>query len=113
MGTAKFAVPSLYKLAEKENIIEVVTACDRPQGRGYKVLPCEVRLSAEKIGLNVTPVEKLKDEILIEHIKELAPDLIITIDFGKLIPVKILDIPKHGVICLHPSLLPKHRGPSP
>lgn len=113
MGTAQFAVPSFLLLAEKENIAAVITTADKPKGRGHKVEPSPVRIEAEKLGINVIAVEKMKDDLLLKQITNLSSDLIIVIDFGKLIPKEILNIPKLGAICLHPSLLPKYRGPSP
>lgn len=113
MGTAEFAVPSLLKLAKNENIIGVITAVDKPQGRGYNIESTPVKKTAEKLGLPVISVEKLKGEEITEKVRQLNPDLIVVVDFGMIIPLSILKIPPRGVICLHPSLLPKYRGPSP
>lgn len=113
MGTAGFAVPSLYKLAKRESIAAVVTAVDKPQGRGYKTTPSAVKKAAQELGLPVIAVEKLKDPAFIEQLRQIAPDIIIVIDFGMLLPKDVLAVPPRGTICLHPSLLPKYRGASP
>lgn len=111
MGTAEFAVPSLLKLAQ--NTICVITAVDKPQGRGYYVQETPVKKAANKLGLEVLAVEKLKEKEIVEKVKKLKPDLIAVVDFGMIVPDAILNIPSNGTICLHPSLLPKYRGPSP
>lgn len=111
MGTAEFAVPSLLKLAQ--NTVGVITAVDKPQGRGYCVQETPVKKAANKLGLEVITVEKLKEKEIVEKVKQLNPDLIAVVDFGMIVPDAILNIPSNGTICLHPSLLPKYRGPSP
>lgn len=111
MGTAEFAVPSLLKLAQ--NTVCVITAVDKPQGRGYCVQETPVKKAANKLGLEVLTVEKLKEKEIVEKVKKLNPDLIAVVDFGIIVPDAILNIPSNGTICLHPSLLPKYRGPSP
>ena len=105
IGTSSFALPALENLIENDyEILAVVTASDKPSGRKQEMTSSPVKEIALKYNLNI---------IELEEIKKLESDLIITASYGKIIPKEILDIPKNGSINLHPSLLPKYRGPSP
>ncbi|MGG5461216.1 methionyl-tRNA formyltransferase [Clostridium sp. B9] len=114
MGTPDFAVPSLKKLIEKYNVSAIVTQPDRPSGRGKKVAISPVK----EVGLsNQIPIlqpERIKtDSIVIDKLKEIAPDFIIVVAYGQIITKEILDIPRLGCICLHASILPMYRGSAP
>lgn len=112
-GTPEFAIPSLKTLFNSADfkIQAVVTQPDKPGNR--KVLtPPPIKTAAQELGLKVLQPEKI-DKKLIEKIKKDAPDAIIVIAYGGLIPKEILEIPKYGCINVHPSLLPKYRGASP
>ena len=113
MGTPEFAVPSLKKLIENKNfeILAVITAPDKPVGRKQTLTPPPIKVLAQKNKFLILQPEKIKTIEL--EIKNLKPDLIIICAYGKIIPQSILDIPKYGCLNVHPSLLPKHRGPSP
>ena len=79
-----------------------------------KLIPCEVKVYAEEKGLKIYQPDKLRDnQEIIDIIKSINPDIICVVAYGKIIPKEILDIPKYGCINVHPSLLPKYRGPAP
>lgn len=115
MGTPDFAQESLKCLAEENyNIIGVVTNPDRPKGRGMKMIASPVKEYALEKGLDVYQPEKVrKNTEFIEKIKELNPDIICVVAYGKILPKEILDIPKYGCINVHASILPKYRGAAP
>lgn len=103
----------LSKLLETKDVVIplVITKKGRPAGRGLEIEQNDIARFAQKHNIPVVEVEKAREAI--EKLKELKPDLFFVVDFGKIIPQDILDIPKHGTINFHPSLLPKYRGPSP
>ncbi len=111
MGTPLFAVPSLEKLAEEFEVIGVVAQPDRPAGRGQKLTPPPTKLLAREKGIPVYQPERIKD--FTEKIRELSPDCIVVVAYGKILPKEILDIPPYGVVNLHASLLPRYRGAAP
>ncbi len=110
-GTPDFAVPALKLLFEEHAILGVFTQPDRRSGRGKKITPPPVKVAAQELGLEVHQPSSLKDQAaLIESIK---PDVMIVVAYGMLLPQSILDIPKHGCINIHASLLPRWRGAAP
>jgi len=114
MGTPAFAVPSLHCLIERhENIVAVVTQPDRPVGRGQKVIPCPVKQHALAHGLKVLQPEKVNSPEFLAQFRSLAPDLAVVAAYGQIFPQALLDIPPHGFINVHSSLLPAYRGPAP
>jgi methionyl-tRNA formyltransferase len=113
MGTPEFAVPSLeILLSTHHNISAVVTAPDKPQGRGLKISECAVKKFAVRNNLKILQPESLKDSEFADEIKSLNPDLIIVAAF-RILPKEVYTIPKFGSINLHASLLPKYRGAAP
>ena len=113
MGTPDFAVPSLEALHKAGYEIKaVVTQPDAPRGRKMKLSPPPVKEAALKLGLNVLQPNSLKDEEFAKTMEELNPDLIITAAYGRILPARILAIPKYSVN-IHASLLPEYRGASP
>jgi len=113
MGTPAFAVASLEILYKSQHTISaVVTAPDKPSGRGLKVSESAVKESAVKNRLKILQPENLKSESFINEIKSLEPDLIVVVAF-RILPKEIYTIPKYGAINLHASLLPKYRGAAP
>ncbi len=105
IGTSSFALPALEKLVEHNyQVLAVVTAPDKPTGRQQEMTPSPVKEIALKYNLPI---------IQLEEIPQLESDLIITASYGRIIPKEIINTPKKGSINLHPSLLPKYRGPSP
>lgn len=114
MGTPDFACPTLKKLIDRgENVIAVVTQPDRPKGRGQQTLPPPVKVLAEQHGIPVMQPVKVRHPDAIEEIRALNPDLIVVVAFGQILPKALLDIPKHGCINVHASLLPYYRGAAP
>ena len=114
MGTPEFACPTLQKLLDRgEDVIEVITQPDRPKGRGQQTLPPPVKVLAEKHGIPVMQPLKVRVPEVVESIRALAPDLIVVVAFGQILPKSLLDIPKYGCINVHASLLPRWRGAAP
>lgn len=114
MGTPDFAVPTLKRLlADGHEIVGVFTQPDKPKGRGYQLQPPPVKEVALAAGIPVYQPTTFKDGAALEILKELAPELIIVVAYGKLLPKAVLDLPKHGCINVHGSLLPKYRGAAP
>ncbi len=114
-GTPQFAVPTLEKLAESGFAIKLVlTQPDRPKGRGLELVASPVKQSALKHNLPIYQPEKIKtNEDLQSRLVDIAPDAIIVVGYGRIIPKWMLDLPRHGNINLHASLLPKYRGAAP
>lgn len=115
MGTPDFARTSLEALYNTNNeIIGVVTNVDKPKGRGMKMIPTPVKEFALEKGLKIYQPEKVKNNLeFIEEVKQLNPDVICVVAYGKILPKELLDIPKLGCINVHGSLLPKYRGAAP
>jgi len=114
-GTPQFAVPSLERLQRAgHGIALVVTQVDRPRGRGMELALSPVKQKALELGLPITQPEKIKNNTeLRAQLESLAPDAIIVVGYGRIIPPWMLALPKCGNINLHASLLPKYRGAAP
>src|SRR5438270_11583989 len=114
-GTPRFAVPTLEKLASAGHKIHlVVTQPDRPKGHGLELVGSPVKLSALKLNLPITQPERIKaNEDFRAQLAAINPDAIIVVGYGRIIPQWMLDLPRHGNINLHASLLPKYRGAAP
>ncbi len=114
MGTPEFAVPSLKCLIEsKYNVVAVITQTDKPKGRKGRPDAPPVKNVALDAGLLVIQPENVNDELIIEKLEELNPDVIVVVAFGQKISDKILNLPKHKCVNIHASLLPKYRGAAP
>ncbi len=114
MGTPDFAVESLKQLLNSEhNISAVFTKQDMPRGRKMVLTPPEVKVLALEHNLPVYQPKTLRDGEVINQIKNLNPDVIAVVAYGKLLPKEVLEIPKYGCINVHGSLLPKYRGAAP
>ena len=114
MGTPDFALFSLKALCEAgENVIGVVTQPDKPKGRGYTLTPPPVKVYAEEQGLPVYQPNTLRGEEFATLLDTLAPDLIVVVAYGKILPENVIHYPKFGCINVHGSLLPKYRGAAP
>jgi len=113
-GTPEFAVPVLEGLvAAGCRPVAVVTRPDRPRGRGLRTRPSPVKESALRLGLRVLEPERLKDPAFLEELAGLRPDVIVTVAYGRLVPPEVLALPRRGAYNVHPSLLPRYRGPAP
>lgn len=113
MGSPDFAIPSLHILLDHSyNIQAVVTVPDKPQGRGRKLLPSPVKSFALEKKLLVLQPEKLSDAEFITQLKKLDSDIFVVVAF-RILPKEVYTIPRYGSFNLHPSLLPKYRGPAP
>jgi methionyl-tRNA formyltransferase len=114
-GTPEFAVPALKALAADSSctIEAVVTQPDRPRGRGQEVASSAVKTAALGAGLYVYQPEKIKSDSAFDSFKRLAPDAVVIIAYGQIIPARLIEIPRLGWINLHASLLPQYRGAAP
>ena len=113
MGTPAFAVPSLERLAESYQIVTVVTQPDRPAGRKRRLTSPPVKEAALARGLSAWQPPTLRTPEAIAHLRILAPDLIVVVAFGQILRPDVLEIPPHGCLNVHGSLLPKYRGAAP
>lgn len=115
MGTPGFAVGTLKALLEAgHDVAAVVTQPDKPKGRGKELLMTPVKAEAVKHDIPVFQPERVrKNEEFLEELKKLAPDVIVVVAFGQLLPVSVLTLPKYGCVNVHASLLPMYRGAAP
>ena len=114
MGTSDFAVPTLEYLASgAHELVAVYTQPDRHAGRGRPLSQSPVKKVALGHGLLVRQPESLKYSDVVDSLAQLKPDAIVVAAFGKILPDSVLSMPDFGCINIHPSLLPRHRGPSP
>ncbi len=112
-GTAAFAVPSLHALAQHHDVVLVVTQQDRPAGRGRKPQMPPVKLAAAEHNLAVIQPHSLRKKAVVAELASAAADVIVVTAYGKILPMAILDLPPHGCLNVHASLLPRHRGAAP
>lgn len=114
MGTPHPAAKCLQALIDAEEFVSlVISQPDQKKGRGQRLLPSPVKELALKNSLSVETPAKIKDSNIINKIKQINPDLIVVVAYGEILPKELLNIPKHGAINVHASLLPKYRGASP
>ena len=115
MGTAELSCASLEKLADDKNfsVLAVVTQPDKPKGRELKLTPSPVKVLAEQLNLPVRQPLKARDEKFISELRALQPDLMVVVAYGQILPQTLLDVPPHGCLNVHTSLLPKYRGAAP
>ena len=114
MGTPDFAVPTLAALLEsRHEVVGVVTQPDRPKGRSGKLQPSPVKEKALEADVPVLQPEKVKDPAFLPELEKLAPDVIVVVAFGQILPESVLNLPKYGCMNVHASLLPKLRGAAP
>ena len=114
LGTPAFAVPSLEALVQAGyDVLAVFTQPDRPKGRGQKAAMPPVKEAALRLGLPVFQPERVKRPEVVEQLRGFAPDAMVVVGYGQILPQSILDIPPHGIVNVHASLLPKYRGAAP
>ncbi len=113
-GTSSFAVPTLKNLINfGYNVKAVITQPEKPAGRKRITIPSPVKKLAEENNISVFEPHDLKNDDFFKQFKNLEPDMCVLAAYGKIIPARYLDLPHYGFINIHPSLLPKYRGPSP
>lgn len=115
LGSGTFALPCLELLRTHPavDVVGVLTPPDRPAGRRGAPTPVPVAAEARRLGLPLFQPERIRDSETAAALRELAPALGVLADFGRIIPSAILDLPRHGILNVHPSLLPRHRGATP
>jgi len=113
MGTPEFAIPSLKAVSQNTDLKLIFTKEDKRNARGNKIIYSPVKQFGLDNDIEVIQPKRMKDEEVIDKIKEINPDLIVVVAYGKILPKEIIDIPKYGIINVHSSLLPKYRGASP
>lgn len=113
MGTPEFAIPSLKVVSKNTDLKLIFTKEDKRNARGNKIIYSPVKQFGLDNDIEVIQPKRMKDEEVIDKIKEINPDLIVVVAYGKILPKEIIDIPKYGIINVHSSLLPKYRGASP
>ena len=114
MGTPDIAAVCLSKLIDSgRELVGVITGEDKARGRGNVMTPTPVKSLAEKNSIPVYTPKTLRDEAFMEILRELSPDIIVVVAYGKILPAEVLFYPKHGSINVHVSLLPKYRGAAP
>lgn len=114
MGTPDIAATCLKKiLSDGFEVVGVYTQPDRPKGRGMKLVPSPVKEVALAAGIPVFQPETFREEETVEALRELKPDVCAVVAYGRILPQKVLDVPKYGCINIHASVLPKYRGSAP
>ena len=115
LGSGSFAVPILNALLEDPavELVGIVTAPDRAAGRRRTLLPTPVALRARALWVPLLQPGRLRDPEVIAEVAALRPELGVLADYGQIVPPALLDLPAHGILNVHPSLLPRHRGASP
>ncbi len=113
MGSPEVAVPSLRALANVCDLVQVVTQPDRPAGRGRRLTPPPVKVAAQALGVPVVQPVRVKDGVLARSLAALAPDIIVVVAYGRILPQAILDVPALACVNVHFSLLPRWRGAAP
>ncbi len=114
LGTPEFAVATLERIiAAGHEVLEVVTQPDRPKGRKQELTASPVKAAALRHGIPVFQPERIRRAEPVEHLRALAPDVMVIVGYGQIIPQSIIDIPPFGIVNVHASLLPELRGAAP
>ena len=113
MGSPDFALSTLRKLVDTYHVVGVVTQPDRASGRGRELKAPPVKILAQELNIPVMQPEKLKQPEAMEQLRTWAPDLIVVAAFGQILRKDVLELPLHGCINVHASLLPRWRGAAP
>jgi methionyl-tRNA formyltransferase len=114
LGTPAFAVPTLERIVDAgHRVLAVFTQPDRPKGRGGQLSASPVKEAALRLGLPVHQPERVRRPEVAEQLQQMNPDAMVVVGYGQIIPQAIIDIPRHGIINVHASLLPKYRGAAP
>ena len=114
LGTPPFAVPTLERVLEAGHTVTlVVTQPDRPKGRGQQLAASAVKECALRHGLAVFQPERIRRPECVERLRLEEADVMVVVGYGQIIPQSIIDLPPHGILNVHASLLPKYRGAAP
>jgi len=113
MGTPEFAVESLRACLDVGDVVAVVTRPDKPRGRGQLSAASPVKRATTQLGIRVLQPIKLREAGFLDAVRELSPDVAVVTAYGKILPRELLEIPVHGCINVHASLLPRFRGAAP
>jgi methionyl-tRNA formyltransferase len=113
LGTPAFAVPTLEAVARKHEVIAVITQPDRPKGRGQELAASAVKQAAVRSGLPVYQPERIKRPEAQAQLAAIAPEIMVVVGYGQIIPQSMIDIAPRGIVNVHASLLPKYRGAAP
>jgi methionyl-tRNA formyltransferase len=112
-GTPEFAVPALDAVAREHEVVLVVAQPDKPAGRGMRLQAPAVALRARELGLPLAQPPKIRNAEFLDSIRVLQPDCGVVIAYGKILPAALLEIPRHGFVNVHASVLPQWRGAAP
>ena len=108
LGTPEFAVPSLQGLLSAgHDVAAVFTQPDRPKGRGNLLAESPVKRAASALGIPIHQPERIRRPACVDVLRTLAPELMVVVGYGQLIPKTIIELPRHGILNVHASLLPK------
>jgi methionyl-tRNA formyltransferase len=113
LGTPEFAVPSLQALASHHQVVAVFTQPDRPKGRGNKIIESPVKMAARALSIPIHQPERIRKPPVSELLASFGANLMVVVGYGQIIPQNIIDLPQHGILNVHASLLPKYRGAAP
>lgn len=113
MGSPEFALPSLRMLAERYHLVGAVTQPDRAAGRGRELKAPPVKTLALQLNIPIIQPQKLREPEAMAQLREWRPDLIVVVAFGQILKKDVLELPKHGCVNIHASLLPRWRGAAP
>jgi methionyl-tRNA formyltransferase len=113
MGSPEFAIPALRRLVDVHDVVAVVCQPDKPAGRGQKLLAPPVKQLAVEKKLPVLQPARARDPGFQDELRRLEPDVAVVVAYGKILPQAVLDIPRHGCLNVHASLLPRYRGAAP
>jgi len=114
LGTPAFAVPTLESVvAAGHTVVTAVTQPDRPKGRGQELAPSPVKQTATRLGVPVYQPERIRRPEAQSHLASLAPEIMVVVGYGQIIPQSVIDLAPRGIVNVHASLLPKYRGAAP
>jgi methionyl-tRNA formyltransferase len=113
LGTPEFAVPSLKALAAEHQVAAVYTQPDRPKGRGNRLAESPVKAAAKGLGIEVLQPERIRRAENLPRLEAWGAEIMVIVGYGQIIPQNIIDLPRHGILNVHASLLPKYRGAAP
>jgi len=114
LGTPEFAVPSLEALVNRgHDVVGVFTQPDRPKGRGGVIAESPIKIAARRLGIPIHQPERIRRPESVEILRRLAPEMMVVVGYGQIIPQTLIDLPAYGVLNVHASLLPKYRGAAP